>query len=107
MPPFDFSESTLQQTVLRPGRAYNVAISATSAASPNPTPVGVAAIRVVPSVNAWVTIARSSPTASVGNGSWFLPARGVEYFLVTVGDTVAVISDDTNTGTLNLVEMTR
>jgi hypothetical protein len=53
----------------------------------------------------WVNIGQD-PTASAGDGSFFLPVNQPEYFHVSPGQKVAVIQVTTG-GSLSVAEMTR
>lgn len=99
----------LNQVVFRPNCAIadNTAIGTSSTQRTAAISKGTAAIRVMASINSWIAIG-SNPTASVGAGSFFVPTRTVEYFLMHEGEKLAVICDDgVSTGTLNVMEMTR
>lgn len=67
-----------------------------------PGPVGTSHVRLVSTVDCYISIGPSGFTVSATNGT-FLPASTVEYFPVTQGDMVYVIQSSAG-GTLNLTE---
>lgn len=62
-------------------------------------------IRVCCTSNAWVKVG-DNPTATVGSGSFYMPAGLVEYFHVSPGQKVSAIQDSAG-GNLSVAEMTR
>ena len=102
----------MDKLYLRPLRAYTVALAAGTSVTITPAAgVGMARVRVVSSVDAWVSIGPAGTAAQRGVGnSVFMPAGHVEYFACVPGDIVAAIPDNADTtpsGTLNVVDMGR
>ena len=100
----------LDSTLRFSGTSDVVAIGATSAQSAafgaHTHEIRVALALVALSTGCWIKIG-DDPTASVGDGSIYLPPGEPEYFHVSPGQKVAVIQDGASTGNLSVAEMTR
>jgi hypothetical protein len=94
------------QTVLKAGNAYVVAVGASSAQSAANTAVGVRVVRLCATVACWVEFG-PNPTATATTSS-YLPANFPEYFVVAGNGTekVAVIQASA-AGSLSITEMTQ
>lgn len=96
---------TLDSTLRFSGTSQNITVAAASAAVTNAFASGTFEVRIVSTVSCWITFG-TSPTATAGAGSIYLPAGVVEYFHVSPGQKVAAIQDAAG-GTLSCGEMTR
>lgn len=96
---------TLDSTLRFSGTSQNIAVAAASAAVTNPFGANTFDVRVVSTVDCWVTVG-ASPTASAAAGSYYLPAGLVEYLHVNPGQKIAAIRVSAD-GTMSVAEMTR
>jgi hypothetical protein len=78
-------------------------VGTTSAASTNPVPTGVAAVRLLASTACYVKLG-TSPTADTTT-SFMLAPNFPEIFTIRPGEKVAVIQVSAS-GTLNITELT-
>jgi hypothetical protein len=94
------------QTVMKAGNAYVVAVGASSTQSANVIPAGVRVIRLCATVACWVEIG-VNPTATATTSS-YLPANWVEYFVCAGNgiEKVAVLQASAG-GSLSITEMTQ
>ena len=99
----------MDKLYLRPLRAYTAALTSGTSATITPAAgVGMARLRVVSSVDAWVSIGQVGTVAQRGAGnSVFMPAGHVEYFACVSGDVVAALPDTATSGVLNVADMGR
>lgn len=94
--------------VIRLGTTQNVAYNAAGGASTQSTAFGASTTLIliaarIPAANTGVRIAiASSPTAT--SSTTLIPASGWFYAEVQPGWKLAVLSDDTGTGTINITE---
>jgi hypothetical protein len=90
-------------TTFKMGATQTVAVGTSSAAS-NAIDANTREVRIVTTVDAFVTIA-AAPTAS--SSSFILPAFTVEYFRVSGADKVAVLRVGDNNGTARVTELSQ
>jgi len=90
-------------TTFKPGATQTVAVGSSSAAS-NAVDAQTRDIRIVTTVDAYVTIS-SAPTAT--SSSFILPAFTVEYFRCAGSDKVAVLRVGAITGTARVTELSQ
>lgn len=92
-------------TTFRAGTTQTVAVGSSSAATSNAFSAQTREIRVVATVDAYVEMNASSPTAT--SSSLIVPAFTPEYFRVTAGTKVAVLRVGSTDGTARITELSQ
>jgi hypothetical protein len=97
--------------IMRPVTSHTLAIDGTSTAISTGFGPYITVVRVHPTVDAWVAFGNSSVSAvtvasQALTAAWFMPADLTEFFRVSPGQFLAVISNGSD-GTIYVVEMTR
>lgn len=96
---------------MRPVTSHTLAIDGTSTAIATGFGPYITVVRVHPTVDAWVAFGNSTVSAVTAaaqalTAAWFMPGDLTEFFQVSPGQFLAVISDGTS-GTINITEMTK
>jgi|TARA_R100000742_G_C4191246_1_gene23258 hypothetical protein len=92
-------------TTFKVGTTQTVAVGSSSAATSNAFDGQTREIRVVTTVDAYVEMNATSPTAT--SGSTIVPAFTPEYFRVTPSTKVAVLRVGSTDGTARISELTQ